>query len=105
MLISAKTTWPISIFFSPKEAQLLFRQLQKLSARNIAALKWESRKTKCWVPWNSPYAVSVKVLLESFVNQDKLGIYATMQTDCLRFDVMPRNLIQKTQSDLKLEIA
>ena len=46
-----------------------------------------------------------KVLLENFVNQDKLGIYATMQTDCLRFDVMPRNLIQKTQSDLKLEIA
>ena len=46
-----------SIFFSPKEAQLLFRQLQKLSARNIAALKCENRKTKCWVPWNPPYAV------------------------------------------------
>ena len=41
-------------FFSPKEAQQLFRQLQKLSARNIAALKWESRKTKCWVPWYPP---------------------------------------------------
>ena len=25
------------IFFSPKEAQLLFRQLQKLSAQNMAA--------------------------------------------------------------------
>ena len=50
MLISAKTTPRTSIFFSPKEAQLLFRQLQKLSARNIAALKCESRKTKCWVP-------------------------------------------------------
>ena len=54
MLISAKTTRRTSIFFSPKEAQLLFRQLQKLSARNIAALKCESRKTKCWVPWNPP---------------------------------------------------
>ena len=31
-------------FFSTKEAQLLFRQLQKLSARNIAALKCESQK-------------------------------------------------------------
>ena len=41
-------------FFLPKEAQLLFRQLQILSARNIAALKCESRKTKCWVPWNPP---------------------------------------------------
>ena len=45
------------IFFSPKEAQLLFRQLQKLSARNIAALKCERRKTKCWVPWYPPRAV------------------------------------------------
>ena len=45
------------IFFSPKQAQLLFRQLQKLSARNIAALKCESRKTKFWVPWYPPYAV------------------------------------------------
>ena len=54
MLINAKTTRRTSIFFSPKEAQLLFRQLQKLSAQNIAALKCESRKTKCWVPWNPP---------------------------------------------------
>ena len=54
MLISAKTTRRTLIFFSPKEAQLLFRQLQKLSAQNIAALKCESRKTKCWVPWNPP---------------------------------------------------
>ena len=60
MLIISKTTRPISIFFSPKEAQQLFRQLQKLSARNIAALKWESRKTKCWVPWYPPYAVKCK---------------------------------------------
>ena len=50
------------IFFSPKEAQLLFRQLQKLSAQNIAALKCENRKTKCWVPWYPPYAVKCKKL-------------------------------------------
>ena len=46
MLISSKTTRLFSILFSPKEAQLLFRQLQKLSARNIAALKCESRKNQ-----------------------------------------------------------
>ena len=64
MLISAKTMRRTSIFFSPKEAQLLFRQLQKLSARNIAALKCESRKTKCWVPWNPPLMqLSVKGVL------------------------------------------
>ena len=57
MLMSAETMRRISFFFSPKEAQLLFRQLQKLSTQNIAALKCESRKTKCWVPWNPPYAV------------------------------------------------
>ena len=60
MLISAETTLPISIFFSPKEAQLLFRQLQKSSVRNIAALKCESRKTKCWAPWNPLMQLSVK---------------------------------------------
>ena len=32
------------IFFSPKEAQLLFRQLQKLSTRNITALNARSGK-------------------------------------------------------------
>ena len=31
-------------FFSPKEAQLLFRQLQKISARNIAALNTRAQK-------------------------------------------------------------
>ena len=36
-----------AIFFHQKEAKLLLRQLQKLSARNIAALKCESQKTKC----------------------------------------------------------
>ena len=46
MLISAKTTRRTLIFLSPKEAQLLFRQLQKLSARNISALKCESRKNQ-----------------------------------------------------------
>ena len=60
MLISAKTMWPISIFFSAKEAQLLFWQLQKLSARNISALKCESRKTKCWVLWYPLMQLSVK---------------------------------------------
>ena len=40
------------------ESRLLFRQLQKLSARNIAALKCENGNTKCWVPWHPPpYAV------------------------------------------------
>ena len=58
MLIYAnKRENDVADFFLPKEAQLLFRQLHKLSARNITALKCESRKTKCWVPWNPPYAV------------------------------------------------
>ena len=48
-------------FFSPKEAQLLFRQLQKLSAPNIAALRYESWKTKCWVPWYPLMQLSILV--------------------------------------------
>ena len=48
------------VIFSPKEAQLLFRQLQNLSTRNIAALKCESRKTKCRVPWIPLMQLSVK---------------------------------------------
>ena len=40
-----------SHFFSSKEGQLLFKQSQKYSARNIAMLKCQSQKTKCWVPW------------------------------------------------------
>ena len=45
-------------FVSPKEAQLLFRQLQKLSARNIAALKCESRKNQMLGAMEPPlYAV------------------------------------------------
>ena len=44
-------------FFSPKEAQLLFRQLQNLSARNIAALKCESQKTNVGCHGTPPYAV------------------------------------------------
>ena len=39
ILISSKTTRPISIFFSSKEAQVLFRQLLKFSTTNIAVLK------------------------------------------------------------------
>ena len=39
MRISMETMRLISIFFSPKEAQLLFRQLQKSPARKIAVLK------------------------------------------------------------------
>ena len=30
-------------FFPPEEAQLLFRQLQKLSAKNIAVKMWEPK--------------------------------------------------------------
>ena len=71
MLIRAKMTWSISFFFSPKEAQLLFRQLQKLSARNIASLKCESRKTKCWVPWFPLMQLSVNDEITSF-NQIEL---------------------------------
>ena len=37
-LIARKRRGRSQFFFSPKEAQLLFRQLQKLSAKNIAAL-------------------------------------------------------------------
>ena len=37
----------------------LFKQLQKLSARNIAALKCERRKTKFWVPWYPLMQLSV----------------------------------------------
>ena len=40
--------------FSLKVAQLLFRQLQKLSARNIAALKCESRKNERLGPSGPP---------------------------------------------------
>ena len=50
------------IFFSPKEAQLLFRQLRKLSAKNIATLKCESRKTKCWVPSRAAKAIKMALL-------------------------------------------
>ena len=32
----------------------MFSQLQKYSPRNFAATKWQSRQTKCWVPWNPP---------------------------------------------------
>ena len=46
MLISAKTTRRTSILFSPKEAQLLFRQLQKLSAQNIVAFKMREPKNQ-----------------------------------------------------------
>ena len=55
MLISTKNNGADFNFFSPKEAQLLFsglfRPLQILSTRNIAALKCESQKTKFWVLW------------------------------------------------------
>ena len=43
MLISAKTMWWISSF-SSKEVQLIFRQWQKYSARNIVVLKCQSQK-------------------------------------------------------------
>ena len=46
MLISLKKMRLISIFLLPKGAQLLFRQLQKLSASKIAALKCKSQKNK-----------------------------------------------------------
>ena len=51
-------TGDLFFFFFTKVAQLIFRQLQKLSARNIAALKCESRKTKIMVDTMvPPYAV------------------------------------------------
>ena len=37
-------------FFFHQEKRNYYRQLQKLSTRNVAALKCESRKNKCWVP-------------------------------------------------------
>ena len=47
----------LNFFHQQKRNYYLARQLQKLSAQNIAALKCASRKTKCWVPWYPPYAV------------------------------------------------
>ena len=44
------------LFFSREEAQWLSRQLQKCSARNFAAFKQQSRKSKCKVPWNHSYS-------------------------------------------------
>ena len=81
MLISAKTTRRTSIFFSPKEAQLLFRQLQKLSAQNIAALKCESRKTKCWVPWTPLMQLSVKSSILVSDISDHFPITLTVNLD------------------------
>ena len=46
MLISAKNEGADLIFFSPKEAQILLNQLQKLSARMIAALKCQKKPKK-----------------------------------------------------------
>ena len=86
MLISAQTTWRTSFFFSPEEAQLLFRQLQKLSTRNIAALKCKSQKTKCWVPWNPPSSSSSSVISADLIC---LSIYA-LRTDKLYFSSGPR---------------
>ena len=70
--------------FSPKEAQLLFRQLQKLLARNIAELKCESRKTKCWVPWYPLMQLSVKG------NEGCLSFlrYFVRPHTCLRFNII-----------------
>ena len=51
----------IFFFFSPKEAQLLFRQLQNLSARNIVALKCESQKTNVGCHGTPLMQLSVKL--------------------------------------------
>ena len=40
----------------------LIRQLQKYSARNFAALKWQSQKTKCWV-YNGAYSLFRMVII------------------------------------------
>ena len=48
-------------FSPPKEVQLLFRQLQKLSAKNTAALKCESRK-------NQMLGTMVPLLMQLSVN-------------------------------------
>ena len=75
MLISAKNDVVDLIFFSPKEAQLLFRQLQKLSARNISALKCESQKTKSLGTMEPPLMqLSVKAVKPNVKNV----FYATM---------------------------
>ena len=103
MLISAKTTQRTSIFFSSKEAQLLIRQLQKLSARNIAALKCESRKTKCWVPWNPPPLMQLSVNVSNecfnFNLKEKPGTLTTSFLTCIsrHLKKKKKNLFQKFQ--------
>ena len=56
MLINSKTTRPISFFFHQKKRNYYLGNYKK----NIAALKCESEKTKCWVPWFPLMQLSVK---------------------------------------------
>ena len=63
MLISAKATKPISFFFHEKMRN---RYLGNNKNTQFEVLKWQSRKTKCWVPFNpSPYAVKCLIILSN----------------------------------------
>ena len=70
MLISAKTSRLISIL-STKRSVMTIQAITKKSARNSAVLKWQSRKTKCWEPWNPPPPPQKKVFILLDLNNKK----------------------------------
>lgn len=72
MLISVKTTQPILIFLSTKEAQQLFRQLQKRIVEKYVCVLTGDAKNEILGPSGPPlpYALSVK---EGALGDDPLG--------------------------------
>ena len=48
-------------FFSQKEAQWLFKQLQKYSPTHFAALKWQPEKQNGGYHGNPPYAARTSI--------------------------------------------
>jgi hypothetical protein len=77
MLISGENDATDLNFFSPKEAQQIVRQLQKIYTKNIAALKCESRKTKWWVQVDPLMHLSGFVSELKVKNKDTQPLFAT----------------------------
>ena len=49
----------LNVFLQQKKRNYYLCNYTKLSTRNTAALKCESRKNKCWVPWKPPLKAMV----------------------------------------------
>ena len=63
MLISAKTTRPISFFFTQKEAQQLFRQLENIISQKYCCVEMREPKNQMLGTIVPPMQLSVKHLL------------------------------------------